>query len=620
MKKNLLFLAKLYLYWFLVFFLGRILFIIYYLPSLKNAGVSFFDILACFPHGFHLDWSAASYCMIFSYLLMSVKMFMKSNIPLKINNIFVCLLTIIYMTMVSGELGMYGEWQSKLNYKALLYLQHPDEIFNSTSTGNFFLLLSIVIASSSLLIWFYYRFIALKNQPQKAKIWQGLLFIVLMPVFIFWGMRGSFKPIPIQQSDAFFSEKNMLNDLAVNTGWNLLYSYVHGVGVLENNPYVMFDQAEAQAVVKTLHEVKQDETKMILTTDRPNIVIILLESWSADMIESLGGDPGITPNFKKMEAEGILFTKAYAAGKRSQQGVAALFAGFPALPSITITEFPEKVRKLPSLTARLNQVGYHSSFYFGGQLMYGNIKGFLLTNQFQRIMEESGFSANQNQKGKLGIHDEFVLARHIKDMSKESQPFFSTVFTLSSHSPYDQPIQNHFDWNVPEINYINSVYYTDYALGKYIAEAKKTAWYKNTLFIFVADHSHNTHRSHPYFSFEYNYIPMMFYGEVIKPEYRGIQMNNYVTQSDLPATILRQLDMSHDEFTWSRNILNPYSPTFNYMEALDGVGFIRPEGHFFYNGVQHYFIEKQLPPESEERIIKEGQSYLQVLFQQVIDL
>ncbi len=593
---------------------------IYYSSALTTAKVNIGELFSCFIHGLRLDWSTASYCMVIPFLLMAVKQFTPSNIPLRINYVYVCILTVFYMLLIGGELGMYGEWQSKLNYKALLYLQHPDEIFNSTSTGNFFLLLSIVLIFSFLLLWFYHKFIHLKKQPQTVKIWQGLLFILLMPAFIFFGIRGSFKPIPIQKSDAFFSEKNILNDIAVNTAWNLLESISNSSGILEKNPFIVFDTADAEATVRALHEVQKDETKMILTTNRPNIVIILLESWSADMIESLGGEPGITPNFKKLETDGILFTKAYSGGKRSQQGVAALFAGFPALPSIVITNFPEKARKLPSFTNRLNKEGYHSSFYFGGQLMYGNIKGFLLTNHFQRIVEESDFPLNQKGKGKLGVHDEFVLEKHAKDMANEPQPFFSTVFTLSSHSPYDQPMENYFNWDDPENGYINSMYYSDYSLGKYIELAKKMPWYKNTLFIFVADHSHNTHRNHPYFSFEYNYIPMMFYGEVIKPEYRGIQMNNYATQSDIPTTILKQLGLSYDEFTWSRNILNPYSPNFAYMEALNGVGFMRPQGFFFYDGMQHSFIEKQLPPEDESKIVKEGQSYLQVLFQQVIDL
>ncbi|MBV5337747.1 MAG: sulfatase-like hydrolase/transferase, partial [Deltaproteobacteria bacterium] len=106
---------------------------------------------------------------------------------------------------------------------------------------------------------------------------------------------------------------------------------------------------EASELTKAIHQVEKDSTVSILKVQKPNIVILLLESWSGDMIESLGGEAGITPEFRKLEKEGLLFTDFYASGNRSQQAMGSLFAGIPGLPITTITNHPEKYASLPSL-------------------------------------------------------------------------------------------------------------------------------------------------------------------------------------------------------------------------------------------------------------------------------
>lgn len=156
------------------------------------------------------------------------------------------------------------------------------------------------------------------------------------------------------------------------------------------------------------------------------------------MIESLGGDPSITPNFREMEAEGLLFTNFYASANRSQQAIASIYGGLPGLPVTTITNHPEKYHALPSLIKPLDSIGYYSSFYFGGELYYGNILSYLRYNKFDKIVEAKDIHENF-KRGKLGIHDTDMLPWYVHELSKHPRPFFSTVFTVSTHSPYDYP-------------------------------------------------------------------------------------------------------------------------------------------------------------------------------------
>jgi phosphoglycerol transferase MdoB-like AlkP superfamily enzyme len=219
-------------------------------------------------------------------------------------------------------------------------------------------------------------------------------------------------------------------------------------------------------------------------------------------------------------------------------------------------------------------------------------------------------------KGKLGAHDEFVLNRQLRDLKTESQPFFSALFTLSSHSPYDQPMEEVLKWGDNERQYINSAYYTDRSVGNFIKEAETQPWFDNTLFILVADHSHNSYRNWAFTTPNYHRIPMLFYGNVIRDEFRGTKVSRLSNQSDLAKTILCLLNINADAFHWSRDLFNPASPEFAWYSFEEGLGWVRPAGHFVYDARVGHYHENSIPPAMSDSIIREGRSYLQVLFEE----
>lgn len=516
-------------------------------------------------------------------------------------------------------MGIYPEWKTKLPFKALMYLENPTEVYNSASTFLFIILIIVFIVQTMIGWLAYKRFFYVKIDKAPKKFFYTLLFIIISFPIILLGGRGGWQQIPINQSESYYSNHQVLNLASVNSAFNFSISIIENYKNFEANPYSFYDINLARQEVKKLYETPKDTTIKILTTDRPNVVLIILESWSADLIESLGGKPGITPEFHKLEEKGILFTNLYATGPRSEQAMGSIFAGFPAHPISSVTVQPEKFAKLNTITKTLISQGYHTSFYFGGQLRYGNIKGFILYNGFKKIIEHNDFGKDVI-RGKLGVHDEFVLSRQLSDLNNEKEPFFSSLFTLSTHSPYDQPMKNVLTWGENENNYINSAYYTDRCLGEYFAEAQKQPWYKNTLFIIVADHSHNSYKNWSFTTPAYHKIPMLFYGDVIKEPYRGTKIKRLSNQSDLAATLLNQLNLDSSPFAWSRNLLNPYAPEFAYYSFEEGLGWIRPEGHFVYEARVNHFSEDSLPEASKNSIKKEGKSFLQVLFQEYMDL
>jgi phosphoglycerol transferase MdoB-like AlkP superfamily enzyme len=344
-----------------------------------------------------------------------------------------------------------------------------------------------------------------------------------------------------------------------------------------------------------------------------------MESWSADLIESLGGEAGITPRFHALQKEGLLFDNVLSSGSRSEQAMASVFAGFPAHPVSSITVQPDKYLGLPSLTQILNKMDYHTSFYFGGQLIYGNIRSYIYYNQFDRIIEGMDFEDEGIERGKLGVHDEYTLDRLYRDLSQEKEPFFATLFTLSSHSPYDQPMEDVFDWGKNENRYINSAYYADRSLGEFFEKAKTAPWYQNTLFIVVADHSHNSYRNWPYHTEEYHSVPMLWLGGALDSAWHGKRWSKPASQTDLPVTLLSQLGVQSEDFHWSRNIFNPYSPDFKYFGFDNGLIWIEGEDRFSYDADNNLYFWSSPAPLPDSATERRGKSFLQVLYQEYLD-
>lgn len=611
---------KQFLFWMLVFAVSRAVFFVYHSGILKIENIATGEVFASFWYALPLDVATACYLLIVPFLILTVQSFLNIKWLNCVNLIYTLLMLFAYLAITTSEIGIYDEWKTKLQYKALNYLSNPGEIFNSSSTSVFFVLVLILISQYVALAWFYKRFVFVKMERASRNFVSVGLFLLITPAMLFLGLRGGFGEIPITQSKSYFSKHNFINLASINSGYSLLISTIENYKFKDVNPFGFYNPEEAAKRVRQLHKVQNDTTTFVLKTKRPNIVLLLLESWSADLIQSLGGREGIAPEFHELENQGILFTGFYASGNRSEQAMSAIFGGFPSTPITAITHNLDKIIKLPSLTKTLEKEGYSTSFYFGGQLMYGGINSFISVNGFDMIKEESDFN-DDLPRGKLGIHDEFMLNEQLNDLESEKQPFFSVLFTVSTHSPYDQPMEDVIGWAASESQngYLNSAYYTDKCLGEYFEKARKQPWYSNTLFILVADHSHNTYNNWPVYSKEYRKIPLLLYGDVIKDEYRGDKISRIGSQTDIAKTLLSQLDIDDEGFFWSRNLFNPTTPGFAYYESTDGVGWITPNGYFVYKKTIDGYPEMQIEPQLKDSIIMDGKSYLQEVFRQFME-
>ncbi|MBS4056453.1 MAG: sulfatase-like hydrolase/transferase [Bacteroidales bacterium] len=613
MKLVLYGLLKRLLFWMLFFALLRMVFLAYYQQQIMLENIVFPDVLAVFWHALPLDFSTACYILLFSYVMLMLRQLNNNRLFISIDNFVAFVVMLVYALISVAELGLYGEWNTKMSFKALSYLSHPDEVFNSISTFSFVLLFAFWLMQTIIPYIFYSRMAVIEPKSRRKRspsAWWTLLFV---PLILVLGTRGGLGEIPISTSSAYFSQHQILNLAAVNSGNNMIVSTLNSSEFGDTNPFISMPEAEADSIVRQMHKVEGDSTLRILKINKPNIVVLLLESWSGDLIESLGGEAGITPNFRELEKDGLLFTSFYASGNRSQQAMGSLFSGLPGLPITTITAHPEKYAALPSFIKDIKTEGYHTGFWFGGQLIYGNILSYLMANEFDEIIEGKDLPGNF-ERGKLGVHDEFMLQYVAKSLGERPEPFFATIFTLSSHSPYDFPMPSTIQWPQKEKPFVNSAHYTDKSLGDFFAIARQQSWYDSTLFVIVADHSHNTYKNHPLASFEYHKIPLLLCGPALADSLKGSTYDMIAGNTDIPATILAQLGMDHKAYTWSKDLFNAnYSP-FAFFELNEGFGYMRPDGFVVWDHMTDRFIQKSTSPENEALLLREGQAYEQVLF------
>ncbi|MCX7862802.1 MAG: sulfatase-like hydrolase/transferase [Bacteroidales bacterium] len=611
------FVFKQYIFWMLFFQFLRSIFLIYNINEAQ--GNNFIEIIRAFTAAFALDNSAAGYIMMLPLVLGIFKSLFFPNIFFQATKFYHYLIIVIAVSISIAELPLYDEWKVKLNFKAISYLVRPMEVFQTASAANIIFGTIAILLITVLAIIVFNRYVAHKKYAQTSWI-AALAHIILLPVFFIWGIRGGLQPIPVHLSDAYYSKSYFLNLVAVNSQWNVMNSVVKNFKYKNTNPYKFFSDNDATNTVNEIHHVAKDTTIEVLNTNRPNIILILLESWSADVIKALGGYDSITPEFDKLASEGILFENTYGTGGLSDEGISAVLSGQPSLPSVIVVNQPDKYVKMPSISKDLKKAGYYNYFIFGGQLNYGNIKSYIYSNDFDEIYEDKDLPKSL-YRGRLGVHDGYLFTYFVHDLKRLRQPFFAMIFTLSSHSPYDQPSNTKFFWGGDAQHYINSVNYTDSCLGAFFKQVKQLSFYDNTLFILVSDHSHHSPRGwHPYAK-EYRRIVMLWYGKVIKPEYRGYRIKKYCTQTDLAITLLKQLNVPSSQYLWSKNLLNPHSQSFAYYAYNDGFGWVSDSNYFAYLKSEDRLLFHSFCSQNDSlKHLKYGKSYIQKLFDNYLNM
>ncbi len=570
-------------------------------------------------HGLRLDFTATCYLSAIPALLWMIDYFVTTAVPKNIIRGFLMIIGFMVVLICLVNIMVYRAWGTLFNARALAFAAQPSEMLASLT--NVQLLIALLsIALITLFFLFLQRklflpIFATKSPSGKSELIVRIAFILIMPI----GIRGGLQQIPINESAAYYSTLPVLNHAATNPFWYLLNN-VYKTGMQNENPYLFMPASEAEANFSRLIPKTVDSVE-IFKNKKPNIVLIVLESWTADIIEPLNGDKGVTPFFTTLADSGLLFTSIYSSGRRTDQMFPSVLSGFPAQPNHSIARFTNKTEKLPTLSNDLKDSGYHTYFFYGGELGFANMHSFLLHGGFENITGKEAFPS-ENMNSKWGAHDEFVLQYQLNALQKAKAPFFSMVLTLSTHEPFEVPMQEKFIGNDEPSKFRNAAAYTDLCLKNFFTEAKKQEWYPNTLFILVADHGHLLPRKRQYDDPACYHIPLLFYGPALREEYKGKRLDMIGSQHDIAATLLHQLGMKTEKYEFSNDLFANNRNSFAYFNLDEGFGWITKDQQIVY-----YPMRKELQPEftqpnplRDSTALKNGMSYLQFLYQRFLNM
>ncbi|MFK5893045.1 MAG: LTA synthase family protein, partial [Pseudomonadota bacterium] len=420
------------------------------------------------------------------------------------------------------------------------------EVF-ATIWSEYKLQLLISIAITIISAYGLNRILHLKTSHEIASSkYKPLLIAPILIILCVMMVRSTFDHRPVNPSTVAFTSDPLINMLPLSSAYSVLYAinetrnedtgkypygempYEQALNVVKNNMGIS-DALFLYSKIPTLHK-----QIAFVKRDKPlNLVIILEESLGADYVGALGGRD-ITPQLDKLSKQGIWFENMYATGTRSVRGIEAVITGFPPTPSRSVVKLSKSQTDFFTIAKLLSKHNYDTSFIYGGESHFDNMKRFFVNNGFNKIVDENSY-INPLFYGSWGVSDEDLFNKaHNEFLSQpRDKPFFSLVFTSSNHPPFDYPEGRITDVGKVKNTVKNAVKYTDYALGEFIDKAKSSHYWKNTLFLIIADHSDKVYGSEPVPIRHYQ-IPALILGADIKPSV----VTTVASQIDMLPTLL----------------------------------------------------------------------------------
>lgn len=603
MKKRVLFLFACFITFILVFALQKPVFMLYNHAS--GGGLSISDYLQVMLHGLQLDATVAGYLTAIPLLLTLLSVWIPGRyITFILKGYFfivACIISLIFVV----DIALYPYWGFRLDATPLFYLQSPSDALASAPAGTLILQTLVFVVYTYGIFWAIKRFVLpLMPEQYVKKMFSNSVQLVLLGGILFIPIRGGVTTSTANVGMVYFSKNQFLNHSAINPCFSFLASLSKQQDFAAQYNY--FSESQRSKIFKKLTNQPQgDSIPELLTTKNPNIILILMESFSANAIEVLGGEVGVTPNINRLSKEGILFSNMYANSFRTDRGIVAVLNGYLAQPTTSIMKYPAKSQTLPSIAKSLQKKGYSSDMLYGGDINFTNMQSYFFSSGYSKVTADRDFPL-KSRLSKWGANDDITFAHLYQSMTDNSrkEPFFSTFLTLSSHEPFEVP------YNRLKDPYLNSVAFTDSCLGDFIDKLKKLPLWNNTLIVLVSDHGFRYPASVKEHDPKRYHIPMLWLGGAIK-EPRVI--SNYGNQTDLAATLLYQLDLPHKEFTFSNNMVDSLQPAYAFYSYNNGFGFIDT------TGVSVYDCESEKPliikPEAGNEIrLNNGKALLQTLY------
>lgn len=588
--KQLCYLAKIYVYFMVLFALGKIAFMAY---NFTTCPFSLTDLWQVWRHGLSMDASTSGYLVILPWLCCLISLWWEKISFRRILRPYYILVGILLSLILLGDTLLYEYWKFKIDSSIFSYLQNLEGAAASVSTSY------IILGTCSLLIIsFCLSFLPIQLTPKQfcdnRKPGFNTLVFLIVAGGLFIAIRGGIQEGNMNVGRAYYSNTLFFNHSAVNPAFSILSSISKNKQFEKQFRY--FDEKECQSIFDGLYTAEtEDITDTLLNNNRPQIIVMLLESFGAKFIEELGGIPDVCPNIGRLIPEGILFDNVYANSFRTDRGTVSAFSGQISYPTASLMRLPAKLDNLPSLARSLKQAGYQTDYSYGGDISIMGKQGYLISAGFEHLTSDKDFSYSQINESKWGANDSLIMDKAFQLISERplDSHWLSGIQTLNSHEPFEVP------YHRLEDPVLNAFAYTDHCLGEFVERLRKTPVWDNLLIVMIPDHGMMYQLT--YEDPDFFHIPILWIGGAVKSPKR---INTLMNQSDVITTLLSQMGISHKEFKWSRNVLSKnYNYPFAYSTFPSGIMFADSTGVSIYDINSDKEIVGE-PFKSQERVAK----------------
>lgn len=546
-------------------------------------------IAKSFLAGLRFDLAVSAYLII---LLTLPLLLLPARGKLWSRRLFLLVFSLLLLLGVA-EAEFYREFSVRFNNLVFEYLKHPDIVSGMIWDGypvlrylaGWATLTGLLLVAES---WWWRRCMqtSVTAWPHRRLV-RGVSSVLLLILLIF-AARGGLAGEPLRWGDAFFSETTFANHLALNgmftlgrSAWDTIYS---------KHAFWVSRQSEAEALTLTNRMLQLADDTSLATADYPllrrpaspppgqwrpkNVVVILMESFAGRYCGALCDKHDLTPEFDRLAKDGILFTRAFANGTHTHQGVYATLTSFPNLPGYEfLMKMMEASQEFSGLPMLLERHGFQSVFLYNGLFSWDNKEGFFRNHGIDRFIGTEDYHNPVFRDPVWGVSDLDVYRRANEEFKRMAgdKPFLGVILTLSNHSPFNLPDPLPFPRIVTGDHLegrFNGMRYADWALGEFFRQASQEKYFKDTLFVITGDHGFAVPPNITPMSLARFHVPLLFYA----PGHLAPQRRDTVaSQVDIGPSVMGLLGVDDPTQAWGRNLFSP---------ALQDAGFavIKPSG------------------------------------------
>lgn len=376
-----------------------------------------------------------------------------------------------------------------------------------------------------------------------------------------FGIRGRTGYNPIKVSQAYYCDDPFLNQLGVNPVFNLLTSTLDDNRKENRTLHLMSEQEALKQVQNYLQRKGVADISPIArkveregVPNRKNVVLIFMESMSANLMGSFGSDKKLTPYLDSLYRQSLSFERFYSSGIHTNHGIYSTLFSFPAIMKRNAMK-GSVIPVYSGLPTVLKDNGYCNLFFMTHESQYDNMNAFLRTNGFDEIYAQENYPS-EKVVNSFGVQDDFMYQYALSILNEKAdtgEPFFTVLLSISNHPPYVIPPYFHPHSEKLEEQIVE---YADWSIRQFMDAAEKQPWFDNTIFVFLGDHGKMVGTPECEMPQSYNHIPLMIYGKDIPPTVH----NGFGGQIDVAPTLLGMLNMSYLQNNFGVNLLEEERP------------------------------------------------------------